>query len=62
MAAQAMHGGFVRQARARGRLVEGRHQGLLGEKIAVAPAASNRLHFIGYLENVKEFVPFEFLE
>jgi hypothetical protein len=52
----------MRQAGARGWLIEGRYHGLLGEKIAVAPTAGNRLHFIGYFKYMKEFIPFEFLE
>ena len=62
MPAQAVHGGFVRQAGAGGGLVESGHHGLLSEQVAVAAGFGDGLHFIGNFKDVEEFLTFEFFE
>jgi hypothetical protein len=57
--AEAVHGGLVRQAGARGRLVEGGHQGLLFQHIHVAAGAGDGLHFLSDLKYVEELAPLE---
>jgi hypothetical protein len=53
--AQAVHGGFVSQTGAGGRLVESRHHGLFGQNIGVATLARDRLQFTGDFENAEKF-------
>ena len=60
--AQAVHRGLVRQARARRRLVERRHQRLLDEHIHIAALPRDRLQLGGNVEDVKELVPFKLFQ
>ena len=62
MTAQAVHGSFVRQARAGGWLVEGCHQGLFRKQVAVTAADRNRFQLRGHVENVEKFLSFKILE
>ena len=62
MPAQAVHGSFVRQARAGGRLIEGRHQGLLCKQVAVSAADRNGFQLCRHVENVEKFLSFKILE
>jgi hypothetical protein len=62
MPAQAVHCGFVRQARARAGLVKRGHQGLLCQHVAIPPAPGYRFQFLRYIEDVKKFVPLEFFQ
>ena len=60
--AQAVHGRFVGQAGAGGRLIERRDQGLFLQQVHVAPVARNRLHPFRDLEHAEELLPLEFFE
>ncbi len=62
MTAQAVHGSFVCQARAGGRLIKGCHEGLLREHVAVTAANRNGFQLGGHVENVEKFLSFKILE
>ena len=56
VAAQAMHGRFRREARARAGLVEGRQQRLVGQQVRVAPVPRDGQQVVGDLEDAEVLV------
>jgi hypothetical protein len=62
MSPKTVHGGFMRQTRARGRLIERRDEGLLLEQIHVLSGPRDGLHLLSHIEHMEKFIPLEFLE
>jgi hypothetical protein len=62
MAAQAVHGGFMGQAGAGAGLIEGGQQGLVGQQVAVAAIAGNRLQVFSNLKDPEKLFALKILK